>query len=831
MSHRLHRLSFPYLALSLAFVACGDDGRATDSAASATDSATPGTLTGDTTASTSAPTEASNTDATGTTNGMSGTMNSTLDTDPSPTTSPATSVSATETDSDSATATDTDGVCTADKMCAGDCCSADELCDNGECVPDCGGPPPCGPAAVCCAGEEVCHLGECVVPDGACMSEVCATKPLENSCADGYVCDPSLQLCLPSKADPTCQYIPPPNVFAPEPLWTWGKRKVINCMDDAGCQVAEVCTMGTCAVTWTHHDIAMDDMPTHVQVSSIPIVVDLDDNCVPDVIFNSYANGDPGANGVLRALRGDTGEKIWSVLDPMSQTDSTSNPAAGDIDMDGRPEIVSCAETKNLIAIDSDGTPLWKSDPFIGPRSSGSVAIANMDNEGPPEIVFGAAIYDNAGKLLYEGTVGKGTNGQGPISCLADLDADGRPEVIAGRTAYKTTGTVAGMDFAGSVMWTGPATDGFCGVADFNFDGAPEVVLVSAAKLYVFNGQIGATLAQANIPSMGNGGPPNIADFDGDGVREIGVAGSLRYTVFLFDAGLNVLSQLWTAVTEDDSSQVTGSSVFDFDGDGRYEVVYNDEAYIRIYPGTEPDCAMNPPGPGCNKNMTDAEVLFKDRNSSRTRTEYPVIADVDGDFKANIVFSTNNDTAASLVTDAGVEVFKDSLDNWVSTRPVWNQHTYHITNVDTVGTIPVNEQDNWTTPNGSPYNSYRNNVQGASDFCAPDLTLYDLDFVADACANQLDLSVFVANIGCLGVGPGVNVSFYEETLGLLGTVQTQGALPAGASEKVSLSYPGMFESVTVWAVVDDDGMGNGQLNECDEVNNTGPMTEVCIPPG
>ena len=35
----------------------------------------------------------------------------------------------------------------------------------------------------------------------------------------------------------------------------------------------------------------------------------------------------------------------------------------------------------------------------------------------------------------------------------------------------------------------------------------------------------------------------------------------------------------------------------------------------------------------------------------------------------------------ALVTDAGIEVFKDSLDNWVSTRPVWNQHTYHITNV------------------------------------------------------------------------------------------------------------------------------------------------------
>ena len=104
--------------------------------------------------------------------------------------------------------------------------------------------------------------------------------------------------------------------------------------------------------------------------------------------------------------------------------------------------------------------------------------------------------------------------------------------------------------------------------------------------------------------------------------------------------------------------------------------------YIRIYPGVEPDCQKMPKGPACDGNMTDAEVLFRDRNSSRTRTEYPVIADVDGDFKAEIVFSTNNDSGFKL--DAGIEVWGEIRDNWVSTRPVWNQHSYHITNVNPV---------------------------------------------------------------------------------------------------------------------------------------------------
>ena len=721
------------------------------------------------------------------------------------------------------------GVCDAD-LCAGECCGAGQLCDNGECVPDCGATSPCGAAKQCCADGDLCHLGECVTPGPPCAEQVCATKPFQSTCEDGYVCDPAQKLCLPSKADPSCQFIPPPQVFKPEPLFTWGKRAAFPCKLDVDCQVAEVCTANLCTPTWKHWDPAPDDMPAWYQSSSIPLVVDLDDNCVPDIVFNTYA-GKINADGVLRAIRGDTGEKLWTVADPAFRSNSTANPAVGDIDDDGRPEVVVAGAGKYLIAVDSDGKPLWKSEPFTSAEISGSVAIANMDNQGPPEIIFGAAVYGNTGKKLWEGDAGVGLNAQGPISCVADLDGDGRPELIGGDTAYKTSGTVAGEDFSATVMWNSPATDGFCGVADFEPDGQPEVVVVSAGKVFVLAGKTGAIRAQAAIPEGGTGGSPNIADFDGDGLRDIGVAGSARYTVFQFDAKTNKLSQRWTAVTDDGSSQVTGSSVFDFDGDGRNEVIYNDEGYLRIYPGVEPDCALNPPGPGCDKNMTDAEVLFRDRNSSRTRTEYPVIADVDGDFKADIVFSTNNDLKDPQATDAGIEVFRDSLDNWVSTRPIWNQHSYHITNIGITGAVPAIEGDNWSVPENAPYNSYRNNVQGASDFCAPDLLPYDLDFDPDVCAAKLALSVYVANQGCLGVGPGAQVAFYEEKTGLLGTAQTKGPLIAGAAERVEFVADGTFESATVWVVVDDDGKNGGALNECTEDNNALPKSQVCIPPG
>ena len=250
--------------------------------------------------------------------------------------------------------------------------------------------------------------------------------------------------------------------------------------------------------------------------------------------------------------------------------------------------------------------------------------------------------------------------------------------------------------------------------------------------------------------------------------------------------------------------------MFDFNADGNAEVVYHDECFLRVYDGRT------------------GVVLFSQASFTPTAFENPVIADVDGDFKAEIVFSTNNDSGFKL--DAGIEVWGDLRDNWVSTRPVWNQHSYHITNVGLIGEIPTIEPPSWSTPMDEPYNSYRRNAQGEGDsvFCAPDLQVKDLGVVYESCPS-LEMTVTVANLGCLGVGPGVKVSFYEQTLGYLGTVATVGALPAGASEQVQLNFVTDQKPSEIWAVVDEDDKMMGQLNECKEDNNKSPTELVCVP--
>jgi len=95
--------------------------------------------------------------------------------------------------------------------------------------------------------------------------------------------------------------------------------------------------------------------------------------------------------------------------------------------------------------------------------------------------------------------------------------------------------------------------------------------------------------------------------------------------------------------------------------------------------------------------------------------EQPVVADVDADGHAEIVVSSSNASGcygaeeytmtARVEMGPGLFVLGDPDSRWASTRRVWNQHTYHVTNIEEGGAVPANEANSWET-----YNNYRQNV-------------------------------------------------------------------------------------------------------------------------
>lgn len=531
---------------------------------------------------------------------------------------------------------------------------------------------------------------------------------------------------------------------------------------------------------WTSSPV----QPTALNVMMTPSVIDLDDDGIPEVVFGSTASNGGGLIevGFLRALRGADGSELFTVQSP--QISTTFTVATGDIDGDGRPEIVAGSATNNtLLAFEHDGSLKWTSA-ALAANNWGAATLADLDMDGTPEIVVGRQVLNADGTIRWVGTGGSASQGNvGSISVVADVDLDGMPEVVAGNTLYEADGTI---------QWQMPLGDGHNAVANMDGDPEAEIVLVTGGQVYLLEHTGVVKWGPRPIPGGGIGGPPTIANYDADPEREVGVAGATRYVVLDNDG-----TQLWSAVTQDSSSNRTGSSVFDFDGDGAAEVVYRDELMLRIYRGS------------------DGMVLFNVPMSSCTWHEYVHVADVDGDGNAEIVAVAN--TNCGFGPQKGVSVFGSASDSWVPTREIWNQHAYHITSVNDDGTIPASEAENWLTPAGNPFNNYRQNVlNGLDPRTAPDLTASLLLATSDTVTGR------IGNGGGILAPAGVPVSFYDGDPGsggiLLGTTSTSVPLGPGAFEDVSL-FLGVPPPAQLFVSADDMGGGLGQQSECDETNN------------
>jgi hypothetical protein len=526
-------------------------------------------------------------------------------------------------------------------------------------------------------------------------------------------------------------------------------------------------------------------LPSSQQVMMTPAVIDLTADGVPDVIFASFTGSNFTTNGHLRAVNGNDGSKIFTVTDLNYNLRPGGNIAVGDIDLDSQAEILAVEELgARIIAFEHDGTFKWRSPAVPGGINFGGPAIADLDRDGFPEIVVGATVLNHDGTVRWIGSQGVGEAYAGPLSLVVNLDLQGDSEVMAGNTAYRSDG---------SIYWHNSSVrDGLNAVGNFDTDPFPEVVLVTHGLVYLLAHDGTIQWGPVPLPGGGVGGPPTVADVDGDGEPEIGVAGSTAYAVFEADGTLK-----WQRPVQDYSSQITGSSVFDFEGDGAAEIIYGDELKLRIYRGS------------------DGTVLWEIPSPSGTLYELPIIVDVDADGNAEIVMVSNN---YLFPGPTGIQVYGDANHTWVPTRNLWNQHTYHVTNILDDGTIPAEEANNWET-----LNNYRQNVQTVgSVFASADVTASFLRTTEES--DGIVLTTRIGNGGAKVIGPGLPVSFYDgdSTSGgvLLGTANTTSSLLPGQFEDVSITLPpGTTSADTLWVVADDSGGLVGLTNECDETNN------------
>jgi RHS repeat-associated protein len=547
------------------------------------------------------------------------------------------------------------------------------------------------------------------------------------------------------------------------------------------------------------------------EAHSTPIVINLTDdngdgaidaNDIPDIAVPVEAGPNNQLRGEIMVVSGDDGRLLFTAGSP-EMVSPWSELAAGDIDGDNRPEIIAVsAEGNRLLAFEHDGTLKWQSATntmpsfFIGSSQvfTGAVSIANLDGTGRPEIIVGASVFDADGNLLGDGRTIAGTTGgtgmRSAISAVADIDLDGAAELVAGPTVYRlSSGALT------RVWRRTDRADGYVGIANLDDDPQAEIVTVANGAVYAMNHDgsdfqpwNAPSHAPVAIPGGGQGGAPLVVDVDGDGRPEIGVAGSANVVIFNRDGSVR-----WKASISDRSSNSTGAVAFDLNGDGEVEIIYRDELFLRVYRGA------------------DGVLLLKAPVGSATWSEEPVVADVDNDGHADIIVSS--DLFAQSQGDTGILVFQDIANRWKRTRRIWNQHAYHVTNVDENGGIPASESAHWLT---SSLNAFRTNA-----------------FIAGESADATDSFTYIASDG----------SLESNTATVRIALRAPNAAPAFTSQPIGTAAPAVFYSYAAQADDPDSGdilsfslatapegmsidPGNGLIEWTPSAGQTGPHNVV-----
>ncbi|MBU4263149.1 MAG: VCBS repeat-containing protein [Proteobacteria bacterium] len=474
-------------------------------------------------------------------------------------------------------------------------------------------------------------------------------------------------------------------------------RELISCFEPEADFVGLDALSSSCwpELEWTWNSTTVE--PEYDQVMMAPVAADVNSDRVPDIIFSTFSKalGWQGG-GILRAISGAGGSEIFSVTSPNYRVNAGAEPAVADIDKDGKPEIVVSKDSGHIICFENDGSFKWISSTVIGRVA---VAVADLDEDGTPEIIAGRTVFNNDGTVRWTGVAGSSY-----ASVVADLDLNGHPEVITGGTAYR---------FDGAIYWnTSPA--GNPAIGNFDDDPYPEIVIVGSDMVTMKEHDGTVKWGPVSMPPGGGNGPPVVADIDGDGQLEIGVGGYDYYVAFETNGTVK-----WMTEIRDHSSRAASSTAFDFNQDGRFEIVYSDEEKLRIFKGD------------------NGAVLFEAPGPSGTLMEQPIILDVDNDRHAEIVVAVNN---YAFPGNTGIEVYgNDSC--WPDARKIWNQHTYHITNINPNASVPQFEPDNWKL-----YNNYR--TQALSEPCECDLNI-------DGSCNMADWLLFGQDWGrtdCLDPG-------------------------------------------------------------------------------
>ena len=328
-------------------------------------------------------------------------------------------------------------------------------------------------------------------------------------------------------------------------------------------------------------------------------VADIDIDGKPDLLT--------GSNNGVYVLRNTSSGALspssftGAFLLPLSSTPINAI-AVGDLDGDGRPNVVAVLTSANTISVYRNN---GNADPALiisvgdGPRA---VAIDDIDRDGKPDIVVANSSSNTVSVLRntsIPGSISFAARVDYPVGsspywvAIGDLDGDGLPDIATANFSSGTLSVLRHTEVVGSEITLAtfaPKVDFatapgpvWVAISDINGDGKPDLVAVNnnsagavsvlqnAATLSINNDSF---LPRVDFPVPAYKVSAAIADVDGDGKPDI-IAGTGGSVTFLRNTGATgIISAASFAPTLDfDAGNTRALAAADVDGDGIPEII------------------------------------------------------------------------------------------------------------------------------------------------------------------------------------------------------------------------------------------------------------------